>query len=560
MITTKVLSSLEKVFLDEEPKAKERLKGMALKGEKYSFQWAFCRDFENECGTQRYRLDLESPLKEYIHVYTVRNVACELPAYLYEKDEDYLRTQPGLFPDALEEVAPNFVLMPWQWRAVWVMVDIPKDAKPGKYPITLYLRKDETGKAAPKGDGEIHAEGTFTLEILNAELPEQELIFTQWFHNDCLATQYNVKLWSDKYWALFEKYVKNAADFGMNMLLTPIFTPPLDTEPGGERRTTQLLGVTKTGENAYEFDFTNLEKYIEIAEKCGIKYFELSHLFTQWGAAHAPKIIATVNGKEKRIFGWDTDSSSDEYQNFIKPLLKALIAWFTEKGMLDRVYFHFSDEPHLEHMEKYAAASAVAREILKDCNVIDALSEYPFYENGLIRNPIPSTYKAAQFYDKGVRPLWTYYCCDQAEAVSNRFIAQPSYRNRVLGMQMFKYDVKGFLHWGYNFWNSQFSLCPISPFETTDALCAFQSGDAFSVYAGKDGEPVPSLRQLVFNEGLQDMRALQLLATKMDKEDILEKLEEANGGTFNFYRFKRDSRSLLKLRKWVNEQIKARFC
>lgn len=46
---------------------------------------------------------------------------------------------------------------------------------------------------------------------------------------------------------IFENYLKNATLNGMNMLLTPFFTPPLDTFIGGERTCVQLVDIEKTG-------------------------------------------------------------------------------------------------------------------------------------------------------------------------------------------------------------------------------------------------------------------------------------------------------------------------
>ena len=46
---------------------------------------------------------------------------------------------------------------------------------------------------------------------------------------------------------------------------------------------------------------------------------------------------------------------------------------------------------------------------------------------------------------------WVYYCCGQGYKVSNRFIAMPAWRNRILGVQLYKYKMEVFLHWGYNF-------------------------------------------------------------------------------------------------------------
>jgi hypothetical protein len=51
----------------------------------------------------------------------------------------------------------------------------------------------------------------------------------------------------------------------------------------------------------------------------------LSHLFTQWGAAHAPKIMATVDGTYRRLFGWETDAISDEYVGFLEAFAAELV-------------------------------------------------------------------------------------------------------------------------------------------------------------------------------------------------------------------------------------------
>ena len=147
------------------------------------------------------------------------------------------------------------------------------------------------------------------LELIGASLPEQELIFTNWFHADCIASVYGVRVFSEKHWELIGKFMHEAHESGVNMILTPLFTPPLDTGIGAERPTVQLVGVTKT-DGGYTFDFSLLDRWISLAEESGITYFEMSHLFTQWGAKAAPKIVASVGGTKKRIFGWDTPSDS----------------------------------------------------------------------------------------------------------------------------------------------------------------------------------------------------------------------------------------------------------
>ena len=123
---------------------------------------------------------------------------------------------------------------------------------------------------------------------------------------------------------------------------------------------------------------------------------------------------------------------------------------------------------------------------------------------------------------------------------------------------MYKYNVKGFLHWGYNFYFTQLSVRPVDPFAETDADCAFSSGDAFVVYPAPDGSAWTSLRLKSLNEAFQDMRALQMLEKLAGKEKVLEILEENNGEKFNlsFTDYPRSEKWHLEKREEINNAIK----
>ncbi len=352
----------------------------------------------------------------------------------------------------------------------------------GLYPVTIRFKNEEN---------EILSEETFEIEIINAVLPEQKLIYTQWFHGDCIAVYYGEEVFSESHWPHMESFIKTAAENDINMLLTPIFTPPLDTKVGGERPTIQLVDVAFE-KGKYSFGFDKLDRWIEMCQKSGIKYFEISHLFTQWGAKYAPKIMATIDGEYKKLFGWETSAASTEYKEFLSAFLPQLTQYLKDKNVAENTYFHISDEPEEKDLNSYIEASNIAKPYLKGFKIIDALSDYGIYETGIIEKPIPANDHIEPFL--GNKGLWTYYCCAQTKKVSNRFFAMPSYRNRIIAPQLFKYDIEGFLHWGYNFYYAQYSVAPINPYLTTDSCCAFPSGDAFSVYPGADGKPTLSIR------------------------------------------------------------------
>jgi hypothetical protein len=534
---------LTKVFADGELKDAAFSNGSALANETYAFQVAYRADRL----IRVMKLHLKSDLADRITIRTVGLAPSELPCY-HNHDDRILRDTPGLYPDPLYPITPGelFKAPPEQWRSIWVTVELQGKATPGKHAIEISFEN---------GEGERLGQEVFELEVVPAALPDQNLIHTEWFHTDCLATYYGLEVFSEEHWTRIEQYVQTAVKHGMNMLLTPLFTPPLDTEVGGERPTVQLVDVVMTGKSTYQFGFDRLSRWVDMCNRNGIKYFEFSHFFTQWGAYHAPKIVAIVNGTEQKIFGWDTDAAGEDYRGFLAQFLPALIEYIRKNGLEQRSYFHISDEPKLPQLESYESASRFLSNYLEGFPIIDALSNFEFYEQGLVKNPIPANNHIAPFIEHGVEPLWTYYCCSQFRKVSNRFFNLPSSRNRILGMQLYKFRVAGFLHWGYNFWYSQYSKKAINPFVVTDAGLAFPSGDAFLVYPGDEG-PLESIRMEVFYEALQDLRALQLLEEFIGRDSVLQLLEEGLEQPITFDDYPLDHEWLLAKREQINGLIR----
>lgn len=212
------------------------------------------------------------------------------------------------------------------WPASGAACGCPSPYRKTRPPATCLVRVRLFRADTLSGQSEEElAEVVFRLHVLPASLPPQILTNSGWFHVDCLATWYRVPVFSEEHWAILGSYMRNAAAFGINLLLTPVFTPPLDTQVGGERPTAQLVDVY-VQETGYRFGFDKLDRYMALAEDCGISQFEISHLFTQWGAGHAPKIMGLRDGREERLFGRETDAASPAYEAFLRAFLRALRA------------------------------------------------------------------------------------------------------------------------------------------------------------------------------------------------------------------------------------------
>ena len=555
MLKTKIISSMEKVFADQKVEDFLALSYIsALKGERLSLQLIYSDDNDSP-DRERVRLApvLEGNLAKYATVRCVKQIPVTYPAeFVY--DEEYLRTTPGLFPDLLSPLSYDgravvgLDAIPGALSSLWIEIDLPTDVQTGVQKLAVKLTDE---------GGEVCALEEVEIDVINAVLPEQKLIFTQWLHCDSLAEYYNVPAWSYRHWEIIENYARVAVRSGINMLLTPVFTLALDTAIGGERLTTQLVGVKKNG-GRYTFDYKLLARWIDMCDRVGIKYLEISHFFTQWGATHAPKIMATVDGEYKRIFGWDTDAHGEEYKKFLHSFIKSFLNYMKKRGDDKRCYFHVSDEPNDEQLEDYKKSKRIVAGLLKDYVIMDALSSYEFYKRGVVKTPIPANDSIEKFIKGKVKGLWTYYCGGQREKVSNRFIAMPSYRTRSIGMQMYKYDIVGFLHWGFNFYKNQHSSNLINPYLDQSGENWVSAGDTFSVYPAPDGTALESLRIPVFFSGLCDIRAMQLCDSLYSKDEVVAAIEGELGDNLTFDRCARSADEMLRVREKINAMIKAK--
>ncbi|MFA5341937.1 MAG: DUF4091 domain-containing protein [Clostridia bacterium] len=549
MIThiVRTISSLEKCFFDDDINSKtDFLKLSCLKNEKLNFQVAYTCKSDTLRDKEPCFFHIESELNNFISIYKVESVACRLPVYHNTSENFYQRKEPYCYPDLLDpyDLRDNIYFVPDLLQSLFIEIDLKGNySLYGEYIIKYIFSNTE---------GNILAQKEIKIHIINSLLSEKEFIYTQWFHGDCLSTYYNVKPLSKKHFSIMGNFLKTAHEYGVNAILTPVLTPPLDTKIGGERPTMQLVKIKKT-EEGYEYSYELFDKWISMCKEIGFEYFEISHFFTQWGAKHAPKIIATVNGRVKRIFGWNTDSSSDEYIFFLRDFITNLLKHLRKIEIDRKCIFHISDEPNEKNIDSYSKARNSIIDLLDGYLVTDALSSIEFYEKGIVTSPIPATDKIEDFINIGIKDLWAYYCCGQYVDVSNRYIAMTSGRNRIIGTQFYKYSIKGFLHWGYNFYYNQYSRKLINPFLITDADFFAPSGDAYSVYPGNNGFPLKSLRLVIFNEALQDLKAflkLESLTTYSHVMSIIEKNEQI---TFNNY--PKDNNYLINLREEINCEI-----
>ena len=544
MKIVKQISSLDKVRLSDSLDYGEISKVTLLKGERFSYQIA-AKSEEIITG----RVEVVSNIKEHIKVFFVQNAVMDYPVAHGNDDCDYITKEPGLMPDILipAEEQNNIWQIGMQASSVFIEVCLPEKIDAGEYDVTLQIFDEENEENA------ILFEKTMTIKVVAEVISSQKLIYTRWLYLDCIADAHSVEVFSEKHWSLIDEYAKKAVDAGINMLMIPTHTPPLDTKIGGKRTCIQLVDIEKR-DDEYIFSFEKFHRYVEILKKNGIKYFQTAHMFTQWGAKNCPNIKVTENGKSSYMFGWHVSSQSTEYKEFLKQYIPAICDALKNEEILENTYFSISDEPNTENMEMYKMASKIIRSVVGKGKTIDALSEYEFYEKGLVETPVTIVSNIHEFLEHNIENQWVYYCCIPQKTFPNGFLSMPHHRARIMGFLMYKYNIKGFLHWGFNFYNSQVSRYKINPYATTSAGGRFPSGDAFIVYPAENGA-YSSLRGKTFFDAVTDMRICQTLERYIGKDAVIELIDEMAGFNVRFDDYPRDKRYIINLHNKMVELI-----
>jgi hypothetical protein len=206
MIQSKIISSLEKVFINDTPdKFKALEKISALKGERVSFQ-LIC--YDNPVLDEKphvyimHKVTLSGALSKYAKLRRVWQVPVTKPVSL-EHDEHYISCEPGLYPDVLAPFTNGAFFNASSKMAVsiWVDLEFCEDMKEvGESELTLTVTNER--------DNILVSECKLTVDVIDAVLPEQKLLCTQWVSFNSLWRYYGVEPFGERFFEILENYIR----------------------------------------------------------------------------------------------------------------------------------------------------------------------------------------------------------------------------------------------------------------------------------------------------------------------------------------------------------------
>lgn len=494
-------TSLHRVFPNSAPGIRTELPLLAARNQKLSFQ-ACVRNK----GTDKLTVECSVSGAPDLQIQVRRVGYVPMPHHTTGVDaseQDGLEYLPGLVPDPLFPEQTTIV-GPEENQSFWISVVVPANTQPGQKNLKVVLTTEQGKEKKKVTLGEM----TARIDVRPLTIkPRKDFPVTHWWQAETIFDYYNAgRLSGEKQWQAIEPYLKNMVNHGSNVVWVPVFHTRKEIVP----RPSQLLKVKETTPGHYEFDFTDVRRFVDMAKKAGFEYFEFPHFWLYWGVRNPIHVYRLEGDKWSLLWPTDVPATTGVFRTFLEQYLPALQQFLKEEQILDRSYFHVSDEPGGdEHVTNYRKARALLRELAPWMKVMDALSDIQYGKEGLTDIPVPLL-PAAEAYRKEGIPHWVYFCTGPRGKYLNRLFDTPLAKIRMSGWLFYRLEAKGFLHWGYNYWYKM---------DTQDLLNVFQEGaggdwpgipygDPFVVYPGPNG-PIDSIRWEVFAESLQDYALLQ---------------------------------------------------
>lgn len=368
-------------------------------------------------------------------------------------------------------------------QPVWLTVRVPRDAAAGAYRGTVTVRAGDEARALP-----------VRLRVWPFEVPEERHIFaTNWFSTSTIARAHGVEEWSEPFWKVLESYFRNMASHRQNVAWVPW----------------RLVEVTRKAGGELSFDFSRFDRYVELMERSGVAdRIEIQHVahFGPGGwsgpAIEFAKVRARDEGTGKAV--------ELGFEEGLAPFLRALERHLEERGWLERAAIHIADEPSLWNADSWRERSRAVRAAAPRLRRMDAIEASDF--SGDLEVWVPKLSHLDRWlpwYEEARRAgaeLWFYVCCHPTGGLyPNRFLDGPLADVRLLQWLPVVYDLRGYLHWGWNHHQGD-------PFGVPPA--DLPPGDTHVVYPGPDG-PLNSLRWEMEREGREDFERFWLLGARL---------------------------------------------
>lgn len=388
-------------------------------------------------------------------------------------------------------------------QPVWMTVNVPSNAKPGKYRGKLTVSSSNAKSRS------LPVELIVSDHILP---PDSDWTFhlDLWQNPYSVARYENVPLWSDAHFEAMRPVMKMLADAGQKSVTTTIMNRPWNgqTEDAFGSMVTKIRRIDGT----WLYDYTIFDRWVEFMFSLGIDKQINCYSMIPWALEFDYYDQATSSNTTIQA-----TPGSQEYNEYWGAFIADFARHLKAKGWFEKTMIAMDERP-LESMQavlglirkvepafKISLAGNYHEPVIYD--IVD------FSETFSGKQEFPESAKAKR---KELGLTTTFYTCC-AEAHPNMFVISNPDEAAWLGWFAQAEGYDGYLRWAYNSW----TLDPL-----TDArFRTWPAGDCFVVYPGGRG----SVRFSKLVEGIQDFEKVRILRAQWQKTGNEAKLGQLTG-------------------------------
>lgn len=388
-------------------------------------------------------------------------------------------------------------------QPVWMTVNVPSNAKPGKYRGKLTVSSSNAKSRS------LPVELIVSDHILP---PDSDWTFhlDLWQNPYSVARYENVPLWSDAHFEAMRPVMKMLADAGQKSVTTTIMNRPWNgqTEDAFGSMVTKIRRIDGT----WLYDYTIFDRWVEFMFSLGIDRQINCYSMIPWAlqfdyidqATSSPATFQAAPG-------------SEEYNEYWGAFIADFARHLKAKGWFEKTMIAMDERP-LESMQavlglirkvepafKISLAGNYHEPVIYD--IVD------FSETFSGKQEFPESAKAKR---KELGLTTTFYTCC-AEAHPNMFVISNPDEAAWLGWFAQAEGYDGYLRWAYNSW----TLDPL----TDTRFRTWPAGDCFVVYPGGRG----SVRFSKLVEGIQDFEKVRILRSRWQETVNEAKLGQLTG-------------------------------
>jgi Domain of unknown function (DUF4091) len=382
----------------------------------------------------------------------------------------------GKYTGDILDPAPRLDMEAGTYRPIWLSIDVPRDAAPGRYVGDLTVVADDGGSKR----------FTLTLDVLPATIPPpSKWTFRMdiWQHPLAIAAWHGVEPWSDAHLLVMAPYMRMLADAGQKVVTTTITDRPWNRRDYTDYRS--MVEHIREPDGTWRFDYGPFDRYVDYCASFGIDgQIDCVSLLT-WGYQYSYTDAAT--GAERTI---NAAPESKEYADYWRPFLTDFEKHLKEKGWLGRACITM-DEPSPEAVRSMAKLVREAAPHVHLClagnEPADKFADIDIKDFTIALYEAASETPADLARRRSEGRTTTYYpCMDPLRP--NNFTNSPPAEGTWLGYFTAKAGFDGLERWAFTNWpRDPFQESLYSPVLGENAL---PPGDSFLVYPG----PMSSIR------------------------------------------------------------------